>query len=113
MPAIYVSLCERTGPSASETVNEAQIGEIYKKAGDTVKADEPILELETDKAAQEVPSPVSGVIRELLVESGDEVKVGALLARIRSEERRVGREGRGRWSWEQMPTSICTSSHQS
>src|SRR5690606_15950417 len=82
MPAIYVSLCERTGPSASETVNEAQIGEIYKKAGDTVKADEPILELETDKAAQEIPSPVSGVIRELLVKSGEEVKIGALLARI-------------------------------
>ncbi|MCT8988939.1 2-oxoglutarate dehydrogenase complex dihydrolipoyllysine-residue succinyltransferase [Chelativorans sp. SCAU2101] len=75
-------LVEVTVPSAGESVTEAQIGEIYKKAGDTVKADEPILELETDKAAQEIPSPVSGVIRELLVKSGEEVKIGALLARI-------------------------------
>ncbi|UUP17307.1 2-oxoglutarate dehydrogenase complex dihydrolipoyllysine-residue succinyltransferase [Nitratireductor thuwali] len=69
-------------PSAGESVTEAQVGEVYKKVGDTVKADEAILELETDKAAQEVMAPVAGVIRELAVESGDEVKVGALLARI-------------------------------
>ncbi|WP_265517746.1 2-oxoglutarate dehydrogenase complex dihydrolipoyllysine-residue succinyltransferase [Nitratireductor luteus] len=69
-------------PSAGESVTEAQVGEVYKKVGDTVKADEAILELETDKAAQEVMAPVAGVIRELAVGSGDEVKVGALLARI-------------------------------
>lgn len=69
-------------PSAGESVTEAQVGEIYKKVGEAVTADEPLLELETDKAAQEVPSPVTGVVREVLVKSGDEVKIGALLLRI-------------------------------
>ncbi|EKF18948.1 2-oxoglutarate dehydrogenase complex dihydrolipoyllysine-residue succinyltransferase [Nitratireductor pacificus] len=69
-------------PSAGESVTEAQVGEIYKKVGDAVKTDEALLELETDKAAQEVMSPVDGVIKELVVASGDEVQVGALLLRI-------------------------------
>ncbi|MVA96487.1 2-oxoglutarate dehydrogenase complex dihydrolipoyllysine-residue succinyltransferase [Nitratireductor sp. CAU 1489] len=69
-------------PSAGESVTEAQVGEVYKAVGDAVKVDEPILELETDKAAQEVMSPVDGVLRELAVKKGDEVEVGALLARI-------------------------------
>ena len=51
--------------------------EIFKKVGDSVAVDESLLELETDKAAQEIPSPVSGVIREMAVSQGDEVKVGA------------------------------------
>ncbi|WP_163265432.1 2-oxoglutarate dehydrogenase complex dihydrolipoyllysine-residue succinyltransferase [Chelativorans alearense] len=69
-------------PSAGESVTEAEVGEIYKKVGDVVKADEAILELETDKAAQEIMAPVTGVLRELMVKTGDEVQVGALLARI-------------------------------
>jgi 2-oxoglutarate dehydrogenase E2 component (dihydrolipoamide succinyltransferase) len=69
-------------PSAGESVTEAQVGEIYKKTGDRVKVDEAILELETDKAAQEVLAPVGGVIREMKISTGDEVEVGALLLRI-------------------------------
>ncbi|EIM76705.1 Dihydrolipoamide acetyltransferase [Nitratireductor aquibiodomus RA22] len=69
-------------PSAGESVTEAQVGEIYKKVGDAVKTDEALLELETDKAAQEVMSPVDGVITEMVISSGDEVEVGALLLRI-------------------------------
>ena len=69
-------------PSAGESVTQATVGAILKKVGDTVKTDEPLLELETDKAAQEIPSPVSGVIRELMVKEGDDVEVGALLLRI-------------------------------
>ena len=69
-------------PSAGESVTEAQVGEIYKKIGDNVERDEPILELETDKAAQEVMAPVAGVIREMSIQSGDEVEVGALLLKI-------------------------------
>ncbi|WP_274423452.1 2-oxoglutarate dehydrogenase complex dihydrolipoyllysine-residue succinyltransferase [Chelativorans sp. YIM 93263] len=77
-----VKLVDVNVPSAGESVTEAGVGEVYKQVGDTVNADEAILELETDKAAQEVMAPVSGVIRELAVKSGDEVQVGALLARI-------------------------------
>ena len=69
-------------PSAGESVTEAQVGEIYKKVGDAVAADEAVLELETDKAAQEVMAPVAGKIVEMKVASGDEVAVGALLLKI-------------------------------
>ncbi|MBO0903249.1 2-oxoglutarate dehydrogenase complex dihydrolipoyllysine-residue succinyltransferase [Jiella sonneratiae] len=69
-------------PAAGESVTEATVGAIFKKVGDSVAVDEALLELETDKAAQEIPSPVAGVIRELVVSQGDEVKVGALLLKI-------------------------------
>ncbi|MER0238961.1 2-oxoglutarate dehydrogenase complex dihydrolipoyllysine-residue succinyltransferase [Fulvimarina sp. MAC8] len=76
------SLTDVNVPSAGESVTEATVGTIFKKVGDSVSMDEALLELETDKAAQEVPSPVAGVIRELAVSEGDEVKVGALLMKI-------------------------------
>ncbi|MEN3793244.1 2-oxoglutarate dehydrogenase complex dihydrolipoyllysine-residue succinyltransferase [Fulvimarina sp. MAC3] len=76
------SLTDVNVPSAGESVSEATVGTIFKKVGDSVSMDEALLELETDKAAQEVPSPVAGVIRELAVSEGDEVKVGALLMKI-------------------------------
>src|SRR5690606_5995443 len=81
-PSAGGRLVELKVPSAGESVTEAQVGEIYKKVGDRIEVDEPILELETDKAAQEIPSPAAGVLRELLVKTGDEGKIGALLARI-------------------------------
>ncbi len=83
-------LVEVTVPAGGESVTQATVGEVFKSVGDAVKTDEPLLELETDKAAQEVPSPVSGVIRELLVKQGDDVEVGALLLRI--EEGAAGEE---------------------
>ncbi|MBO0663495.1 2-oxoglutarate dehydrogenase complex dihydrolipoyllysine-residue succinyltransferase [Jiella sp. MQZ9-1] len=75
-------LVEITVPAAGESVTEATVGEIFRKVGDSVSVDESLLELETDKAAQEIPSPVAGVIREMAVKPGDEVKVGALLLKI-------------------------------
>ncbi|RLQ89086.1 2-oxoglutarate dehydrogenase complex dihydrolipoyllysine-residue succinyltransferase [Notoacmeibacter ruber] len=75
-------LIEVNTPSAGESVSEADVGEIYVKVGDTVKADDPLLELETDKAAQEVPAPVSGVVREIVVSEGDTVAPGDLLVKI-------------------------------
>lgn len=69
-------------PSAGESVTEAQVGTLYKKVGDSVAVDEPIVELETDKATQEVPAPAGGTVVEILVQSGDVVAVGALIARI-------------------------------
>jgi 2-oxoglutarate dehydrogenase E2 component (dihydrolipoamide succinyltransferase) len=69
-------------PSAGESVTEAGVGSWFKKAGDFVRQDEALVELETDKAAQEVPSPVTGTIVEILAGEGDTVQVGAVLARI-------------------------------
>ena len=69
-------------PSAGESVTEAEVGEISVKVGDAVKADDVLLELETDKAAQEIPAPVSGTIAEIVVKSGDIVEPGNLLLKI-------------------------------
>ena len=71
-------------PEGGESVTEADVGELLKKVGDSVEVDEPIVSLETDKAAMDVPAPVSGVIKEIVVSEGDTVEVGALLAIISS-----------------------------
>ena len=67
-------------PVLGESVTEATVGELLKKVGDTVKVDEPIVSLETDKVAVEAPSPVAGTITELRVAVGDTVEVGAVIA---------------------------------
>ena len=69
-------------PVLGESVTEATIARWIKRSGDAVKADEPIVELETDKVTVEVPAPASGVLGELKVAEGDNVEVGALLASI-------------------------------
>lgn len=69
-------------PSAGESVTEAGVGEWYKKVGDSVSVDEAIVELETDKAAQEVMSPVAGKIVEVMSSTGDTVQVGEILVKI-------------------------------
>ncbi|HZV57002.1 MAG TPA: 2-oxoglutarate dehydrogenase complex dihydrolipoyllysine-residue succinyltransferase [Sphingobium sp.] len=69
-------------PALGESVTEATVGQWLKKPGDAVKMDEPIASLETDKVAVEVPSPVAGVLGELLVKEGDTVNVGAVIATV-------------------------------
>ena len=69
-------------PSAGESVTEATIGTWYKKPGEAIKMDEPLVELETDKATQEVPSPVNGVLVKLMAEQGDTVEVGQVIAQL-------------------------------
>ncbi len=69
-------------PVLGESVTEATIAQWYKAPGDAVKADEPLVELETDKVTVEVPAPVSGVLSEISVKDGETVEVGALLGAI-------------------------------
>ncbi len=69
-------------PQLGESVTEGTIGEWLKKVGDAVAIDEPIVSLETDKVAVEVPSPVAGVIQSLGAEVGDTVEVGAVIATV-------------------------------
>jgi len=69
-------------PTLGESVSEATIGKWFKKPGDAVKKDEPVLELETDKVSLEVNAPVDGVLAELVVKEGETVGVGALLGTI-------------------------------
>jgi 2-oxoglutarate dehydrogenase E2 component (dihydrolipoamide succinyltransferase) len=67
-------------PALGESVSEAAIAKLHKKVGDAVKADELIVELETDKVTLEVNAPANGVISALNVKEGDNVKVGDLIA---------------------------------
>ena len=66
-------------PALGESITEATIGKWFKAAGDSVAADEPLVELETDKVTLEIPAPSAGVLGELLVAEGDTVEIGALL----------------------------------
>ncbi|ARO32046.1 dihydrolipoamide succinyltransferase [Rhizobium sp. NXC14] len=69
-------------PTLGESVSEATVGTWFKKVGDAIKADEPILELETDKVTIEVPAPVSGTLSEIVAAAGETVGLGALLGQI-------------------------------
>ncbi|HMN54297.1 MAG TPA: 2-oxoglutarate dehydrogenase complex dihydrolipoyllysine-residue succinyltransferase [Sphingopyxis sp.] len=69
-------------PTLGESVTEATIGEWLKQPGDAVAVDEPIANLETDKVAVEVPSPVAGVMGQQVVAVGETVNVGAVIATI-------------------------------
>src|SRR5436305_14955999 len=69
-------------PALGESITEGTLAQWLKKPGEAVKADEPIASLETDKVTVEVPSPTAGVLTEQLVEEGDRVAVGAVIARI-------------------------------
>lgn len=69
-------------PTLGESVSEATIGKWFKKPGDAVKADEPLVELETDKVTLEVNAPAAGVLGEIVAKEGDTVGVSALLGMI-------------------------------
>ncbi len=69
-------------PPLGESITEATVGQWLKAPGDAVAADEPIVSLETDKVAVEVPSPVAGTMGEQLYKLGETVAVGAAIARI-------------------------------
>jgi len=66
-------------PTLGESVTEATIGQWFKKVGDAVAADEPVVELETDKVTIEVPAPSAGTLESIAANPGDTVNVGALI----------------------------------
>src|SRR4028119_521281 len=69
-------------PTLGESITEGTLAQWLKNPGEAVAADEPIASLETDKVTVEVPSPMAGVLTEALVNEGDTVAVGAIIARI-------------------------------
>lgn len=70
-------------PTLGESVTEATVGRWFKKPGEAVAVDEPLVELETDKVTLEVPAPAAGVLSEIAVKDGATVAVGALLGQIK------------------------------
>ena len=73
-----------TVPTLGESVTEATVSKWLKSQGDKVSADEPLVELETDKVNVEVPSPTSGVLGSISVKEGETVNVGSLLGTVDS-----------------------------
>ena len=79
-------------PTLGESVTEATIGKWFKKPGDPVAVDEPLVELETDKVTIEVPSPAAGTLGEIAAKDGETVAVGALLGQIKEGARRAAEQ---------------------
>jgi 2-oxoglutarate dehydrogenase E2 component (dihydrolipoamide succinyltransferase) len=77
------TMAEIRVPALGESVTEATIGKWFKKPGDAVAVDEPLVELETDKVTIEVPAPAAGVLSGIAVKDGETVAVGALLGEIK------------------------------
>ena len=77
-------------PTLGESISEATVGKWFKQRGDTVKADEPLVELETDKVTLEVNAPAAGVLTEIAVETGQTVAIGALLGGLSAEGAAAG-----------------------
>jgi pyruvate dehydrogenase E2 component (dihydrolipoamide acetyltransferase) len=75
-------MADITMPQLGETVTEGTITRWFKNVGDTVAEDEVLFEVSTDKVDSEVPSPIAGVLTEILVPEGDTVDVGTVLARV-------------------------------
>ena len=69
-------------PTLGELITEATVGKWFKKAGDPVQADEPLVELETDKVTLEVNAPSAGVLSEIAADTGKTVAIGALLGQV-------------------------------
>ena len=79
-------------PALGESITEATVAKWLKNVGDTVEADEPIVELETDKVNLEVPSPVSGTVGDIKFKVGDIVEVGAVLGSVQTNGSTVKKE---------------------
>ncbi|HEX3209180.1 MAG TPA: biotin/lipoyl-containing protein, partial [Geminicoccaceae bacterium] len=77
-------------PSLGESVTEATVAKWFKQVGEPVNADEPIVELETDKVTLEFNAPASGTLSEIVVDEGGEVEVGALLGTIAQDGSTAG-----------------------
>src|SRR5579871_3254314 len=69
-------------PTLGESISEATVGKWFKKAGESVQADEPLVELETDKVTLEVNAPSAGTLSEIAAETGQTVAIGALLGQL-------------------------------
>ena len=82
-------------PALGESITEGTLAQWLKKAGEAVGVDEPIASLETDKVTVEVPAPAGGVLAETLVDEGESVEVGAVIARIDENGKASGAAAKG------------------
>ena len=76
-------------PVLGESITEATISKWLKNKGESIIADEPIVELETDKVNLEVPAPTDGILSEVNFKNGDTVEVGAILGEISNSDQEI------------------------
>ena len=79
-------------PALGESITEATVAKWLKNVGDRISADEPVVELETDKVNLEVPSPISGIIEDIRFKNGDVVKVGTVIGSIQAQDQSTQNE---------------------
>src|ERR1044072_7954889 len=103
-----MALVDLVMPKMGESVMEATVLKRHKKPGDTVKQDETVLEIATDKVDSEVPSTAEGVIEEILYNVNDVVPIGSVIARIRQN----GASDAPAAAPVQQPTQAAVISHQ-
>ncbi|GAC1309498.1 MAG: 2-oxoglutarate dehydrogenase, E2 component, dihydrolipoamide succinyltransferase [Vulcanimicrobiaceae bacterium] len=94
-------------PQLGESVDRATIERWLKRAGDRVALDEPLFEITSDKATMEIPALADGVVLEILANEGDDVMVGAVIARI--GDRTIGADGGGASAREALPAGARLS----
>src|SRR5438132_7304297 len=80
-------------PAAGESVSEGTVLEWHVKVGDFIKSNDTIVEISTDKVDLELPSPASGIVTEILIEEGETVTVGQVIARIAAGDAPQGNGG--------------------
>ena len=80
-------------PVLGESITEATVSKWLKSEGDSVEADEPIVELETDKVNLEVPSPISGTLAEINSKDGSVVEVGSILGSVSENGKKSKKDG--------------------
>ena len=83
-PSADGQLLEFMLPNLGEGIETADVAEVLVSVGETIKADQPVMELETEKAVMQVPCPFAGVIEEISVRAGDSVGVGQAVLAVRS-----------------------------
>ena len=69
-------------PELGENIETATVAQVLVRAGDRVRKDQPVLEVETEKATLEVPATDDGTVREVLVRAGEKIRVGAVILRL-------------------------------
>src|SRR5436189_1741162 len=94
-------------PELGENIEGGDVLRVMVKTGDAVKKDQPVLELETDKATIEVPSSVEGVVKEIKVKAGDKVKVGAVVLTVDDASTSAGAENGAGGSKAEAPASVA------
>ena len=96
-------------PALGESISEATVGKWFKTPGEAVRADEPLVELETDKVTLEVNAPSAGVLSEIIAKTGDTVAIGALLGQLSAGPAAAASRGPARTSASAPATAMPPS----